>query len=121
MLRLNGAALERSSQGRVFRRRMREQREKVVDLPRLTSEQLRIMNVEPVGYSQEARQIYEKLGHLEEGPVSRLELMSIVSKYDVILVRLTHQIDKDILERAQRLRVIVTPTTGLDHIDLDAA
>ena len=82
---------------------------------------MRILNIEPLAYSQEARQIYQRLGQLDERRVSRTELLSIVDQYDVMLVRLAHQIDKEILDRSLRLRVIVTPTTGLDHIDLDAA
>jgi D-3-phosphoglycerate dehydrogenase len=40
---------------------------------------------------------------------------------EVLFVRLRHRIDAALLSRAPQLKVIVSPTTGLDHIDLAAA
>jgi D-3-phosphoglycerate dehydrogenase len=39
----------------------------------------------------------------------------------VLVVRLGHQIDAEVLAAAPRLRCIGSATTGVDHIDLDAA
>jgi D-3-phosphoglycerate dehydrogenase len=54
---------------------------------------------------------------------SKEELISCLRKknYDALFVRLGIAIDDVVLESAPFLRFIVTPTTGLDHIDLDAA
>jgi D-3-phosphoglycerate dehydrogenase len=44
--------------------------------------------------------------------------MAAVGDVDVLWIRLRHQIDAEVLRRATRLKVIVSPTTGLDHVDL---
>ena len=49
------------------------------------------------------------------------ELRKYVGEFDVILTRVSNKIDKELLEQAGSLKVIVTNTTGLDHIDLEAA
>jgi D-3-phosphoglycerate dehydrogenase len=50
--------------------------------------------------------------------LTRPELLERVRKYEVLIVRLAHQVDREILDRADRLKAIVTATTGLDHIDM---
>lgn len=55
------------------------------------------------------------------GPLTRVDLMAEIERHDVIVVRLGHQIDAELLEKARSLRAIVTPTTGLDHVDLETA
>jgi len=39
---------------------------------------------------------------------------------DVLFVRLAHQIDKAFLSRCNNLKYLCSPTTGLNHIDLEA-
>ena len=82
---------------------------------------LRILNLEPEGYSSDAREILTGLGTVIDGPMSRPELLKAVEKVDVLVVRLGHNIDRALLERAGNLRAIVSATTGLDHIDTIAA
>jgi D-3-phosphoglycerate dehydrogenase len=79
---------------------------------------IRILNAEPVGYSEEARILLRHLGEVVEVPLSRSELLSQLSDYDVLIVRLAHQIDRDVMDAGCRLKAIVTATTGLDHIDM---
>lgn len=43
-----------------------------------------------------------------------------IGEYDAILVALALPLDADLIARAMRLRVVVTPSTGLDHLDLKA-
>lgn len=82
---------------------------------------MRILNVEPLHYSDKARAILRTLGTLEECELTRRELINRIPEVDVLIVRLGHQIDSEILDAATRLQVIVSATTGLDHIDLDYA
>lgn len=82
---------------------------------------LKILNVEPEGYSQAANDILASLGHLDQFELSRAELLANVARYHVLMVRLGHQIDSDILKAGKNLKVIVSPTTGEDHIDLECA
>jgi D-3-phosphoglycerate dehydrogenase len=81
----------------------------------------RILNVEPANYSDSARRILQSLGELDERDLGRAELLDCVSGYDVLLVRLRSQIDREVIDAGTRLRAIVTATTGLDHVDTDYA
>lgn len=53
-------------------------------------------------------------------PTDRQFLLDHIHEYDAILVILKTPLDREILSRAKRLKYIVTPTTGLDHLDLQA-
>ena len=43
-----------------------------------------------------------------------------IGRYDAYLASMLVQFDADVADRADRLRVLATPSTGLDHIDLPA-
>jgi D-3-phosphoglycerate dehydrogenase len=86
-----------------------------------TPVKIRILNAEPESYSQEARQILQSLGELVEEPVSQERLAARLRGFDVLIVRLGLRVTREILEASARLSVVVSATTGLDHIDLDAA
>ena len=82
---------------------------------------IKILNIEPRGYSLEAKRILMNCGELIEFEASRKELLDIIGDYDALIVRLGHRIDSTVLKKASKLKVIVTPTTGLDHIDTEYA
>lgn len=82
---------------------------------------IRILLAEPLGFSREAKAKLQRLGQVDEGPLSRAELIRCLPEYDVLIVRLAHQIDSQVLAAATKLKAIVTATTGLDHIDTDYA
>ena len=82
---------------------------------------MRIFNAEPEGYSPDARAILEKLGEVVEAECTRAQLLAQVAEADVLIVRLKHMIDAEVLDHARSLRVIVSATTGLNHIDVAAA
>lgn len=80
-----------------------------------------VINAEPLGYSQRARAVLESCSEVVEGPFDRAGLLGAAAGADALIVRLGHRIDKDLFERSDRLRFVVSATTGLDHIDLQAA
>jgi len=82
---------------------------------------INILNAEPLGYSAEAGALLAQLGKISAKEMSRSQLLKELDHYDVLIVRLAHQIDREALNAGGRLRVIVTATTGLDHIDLEYA
>jgi D-3-phosphoglycerate dehydrogenase len=82
---------------------------------------VRILNVEPEDYSAEARQILQGMGELVEEVVPQERLADRVQGFDALIVRLHVRVTDEVLAAADRLRVVVTATTGLDHIDLEAA
>jgi D-3-phosphoglycerate dehydrogenase len=49
------------------------------------------------------------------------ELRRLIVDVDAYLCTLFVRTDRDVIEAGTRLRAIVTPSTGLDHIDLEAA
>ncbi len=82
---------------------------------------MRILNVEPDQYSDDARSILRAIGHLVEQNMERAELLDRIHEFDILIVRLKHQVDAELLSAAPDLKVIVSATTGLDHIDMDHA
>jgi D-3-phosphoglycerate dehydrogenase len=91
----------------------------VVGLP--SSPRPIILNIEPADYSPQARAILQSAGELREKALSRAALLRDLADVDVLITRLAHRIDEPVFAAAPRLRVLVTATTGLDHIDLTAA
>ena len=73
---------------------------------------IKIPNIEPKNYATEARELLVSLGEIYEKSLTREELITIVPEYDVLIVRLRHQINKEIIDAGKRLKVIVTATTG---------
>jgi len=82
---------------------------------------VRILNAEPQGYSPEAREILDTLGEVTEKTLDRAGLLQAVAECEVLIARFGHSLDKELFAAATHLRVLVSATTGLDHIDLEAA
>jgi len=81
---------------------------------------LRILLAEKSSFSEKGIQALRKLGHLDSLDLSQNALINRILAYDVLVIRLGLRVDSDILNSAPNLKVIATPTTGLDHIDLSA-
>lgn len=82
---------------------------------------IRILNAEPLGYSEAARRILQAIGQVDELGLDREGLLSRLPDYHVLVVRLGFQVDRAVIDAGGRLRAIVTATTGLDHIDVPYA
>jgi D-3-phosphoglycerate dehydrogenase len=81
----------------------------------------RILNAEPSKYSEEAKAILRSIGELDEFALTREQLLCRLNNYNVLIVRLGFQVDRDVMDASDSLKVIVTATTGLDHIDVSYA
>lgn len=79
------------------------------------------MIVEPDGFSAIARAQLEQKFEVTSGPLTRNELLSSIDMYDALMIRLGHLFDEEMLSRAKSLKLIGSPTTGLNHINLAAA
>lgn len=66
-------------------------------------------------YSEAAISIYKSLGNVTFGYPESVDEVS-----RVLVVRLGHYIGNQILRKMPNLRAVVTPTTGLNHIDEEA-
>lgn len=62
-----------------------------------------------------------RIGRVILGSPKRPSVERLVADADAILIRVETQIDERILSRANRLRLIASATTGVNHIDLGAA
>lgn len=80
-----------------------------------------ILNCEPLDYSTEAAAALQDVARLYSVQLTREQLLEEVGQFHGLILRLGHRIDKELLERAARLRFVATPTTGLNHIDVDEA
>lgn len=81
----------------------------------------RILNIEPDGYCDAARDILRQVAIVDEEIMGRAELLRRIAQYDVLITRLAHHIDDAVLAAGKRLKAVASATTGRDHFDLEAA
>ena len=74
-----------------------------------------------MGFSGRAIDVLASFGDVVARPVDRAELLESMPGVDALIVRLRFDVDVEVLDAGPGLKVVATPTTGLDHIDLDAA
>lgn len=76
-----------------------------------------ILIAESRGFSPRALEILSGYGQVRLADADLPELRALVTAADVLWVRLRNRIDASVMDAAPRLKIIVTPTTGLNHID----
>jgi D-3-phosphoglycerate dehydrogenase len=84
----------------------------------------RILNVEPRRYDEATRALLATAADVDYVEcVDQAGFCAAVAAapYHALQVRLGLAVDHDLLEAAPALRWVVTPTTGVDHIDIAAA
>ncbi len=59
--------------------------------------------------------------HGEDLPMKRQTLLESVAEVDGLLCTITDRIDRELLDRAPRLKIIANNGVGFDHIDLEEA
>ena len=83
---------------------------------------MRILITEPEGFSPPAAAALAGMAEVWQREVAtEAELLQAVRTADILWIRLRHYISARVLDAAPHLKVIATPTTGLTHIDLEAA
>lgn len=83
--------------------------------------QYKILNLFGEHFSDDARQILESLGKVTYRTMTQEEIIDSIAEYDVVLMGLYPEMNRDVLKNAKKLKVIATVTTNLDHIDLECA
>ena len=73
--------------------------------------------LEPLDFSTIALQKLSKIGAIENYNGENLE--NFLSNKDIIFVRLNFDINQELLKSAPNLKYICSPTTGLNHINVD--
>jgi D-3-phosphoglycerate dehydrogenase len=81
----------------------------------------RILISEAIGFPQDALALLGEVGRVMLFDLDRRVLEADIPNADVLWVRLRHRIDAALMAKAPELRIIVTPTTGLNHIDTEEA
>jgi D-3-phosphoglycerate dehydrogenase len=71
-----------------------------------------------------------EIDHFKLGPrfkvdyrpgISREELLGAIGDYDALVVRSRTRVDREVLEKGTRLKLVARPGTGLDNVDQEAA
>ncbi|MDG6989087.1 MAG: hydroxyacid dehydrogenase [Nitrososphaerota archaeon] len=53
--------------------------------------------------------------------ITRDELLTVAGEYDALIVRSRTKVDREVLDRAGRLKLVARPGTGLDNVDVSYA
>lgn len=81
---------------------------------------MRILIAEPLDFSPPALARLAAVGQVELRACTGEELWQAFRDYDAIWLRLAHRVTGERLPPDLRCRFLAVPTTGLDHLDLDA-
>ncbi len=81
----------------------------------------RLLVAESSQFSPKARELLDQHFDVLWQDLDRKELLNHVADINVLWVRLRNRIDAEVMDRARHLSIIATNTTGLNHIDLEAA
>lgn len=78
--------------------------------------------VEPRGFPSMALDNLRRLGTVElNADEGRDSLLARARSADILWTRLGHRVDREVMDSAPQLKLIASPTTGLDHIELEEA
>ena len=87
----------------------------------VSGKSFRILCPEPQNYSMSGIKAASRIAQLDALRLSQVEFAGRAPSYDAFMVRLQTRITGDVIASCPSLQAIITPTTGLDHIDLGAA
>jgi D-3-phosphoglycerate dehydrogenase len=82
---------------------------------------MRILLAEKSSFSMRGINALAELAPTDAYDLTQEQLPEVVKAYDVLIVRLGLKVDETVLAAGKGLRVVGTPTTGLDHVDVAAA
>ena len=82
---------------------------------------MKVLMAEPDRFSPRALEALGRFAEVRMADGGLRGLLDGAGWADVLWVRLRHAIDRTVMDAAPGLRAIVTPTTGLNHIDVSEA
>ena len=85
------------------------------------SANLKILNTLGEHFALKAKNILDALGDVDYRELSHKELLEIADTYDIIVVGLYPMIDKEVMDKATRLKCIAIPANTLENIDVEYA
>jgi D-3-phosphoglycerate dehydrogenase len=81
----------------------------------------KVLNVEPYGYSRHAMSLWKEKGYdYVEASWDEVALGNKWDEVEILIVRLSRIIDFKELSYFSNLKIIVSATTGLDHLNIEA-
>ena len=81
----------------------------------------RVLNLADLAACPDALRVLDPVAEVTHAPADHGRLLELLPAADAYFASLAVRVTAEVLARAPRLRVIATPSTGLDHLDLDAA
>jgi D-3-phosphoglycerate dehydrogenase / 2-oxoglutarate reductase len=79
---------------------------------------MRILLAESGRFSQRALSLMSSRHEVTVGDFDRSKLLEALKDIEILWVRLNFHVDREMLDAAPHLKVVVSSTTGLNHIDL---
>tara|TARA_B110001450_G_C17613435_1_gene478234 strand:+ start:189 stop:1136 length:948 start_codon:yes stop_codon:yes gene_type:complete len=79
---------------------------------------MKIYNAEPLGYSKKAITLWEQKGfNYRSGSWNEINKTQLFPNVKILIVRLSQNINPKTLNKFPELKIVISATTGLDHID----
>ncbi len=82
---------------------------------------MKILNTIGEKFSGQGKKILSEIGEADYLDLTQEKLLEIINKYDAAVIGLGLNFNKEVLDKANNLKIIATATTGLDHIDANYA
>ncbi len=82
---------------------------------------LKILCPEPSSFSDSGLQYAASRADLFKEELTQSKFEALAPEYDAVLIRFNTKVSTCLLQSARRLTAILSPTTGLDHIDMKSA
>jgi len=82
---------------------------------------IKMLCPEPDSFSEKGLDYARTFSDLTAVKLSQNEFNKFATDYDAILIRFNTKVGSNIFDKKSNIRAIISPTTGLDHIDLNSA
>lgn len=80
-----------------------------------------LLLAESTGLSDEALSLLRSVARVRALDLDRSGLLAELGGTEILWVRLRTKVDREVMDAGRALRLVVSPTTGLNHIDLEEA
>ncbi|MBI4118604.1 MAG: 3-phosphoglycerate dehydrogenase [Parcubacteria group bacterium] len=81
----------------------------------------KILNTLGSTFAPKAKEVLDTLGNVDYKHVTQDEFLRIVPRYDIIVVGIQPIVNKEAIDKASRLKIIVVPANTLENIDVEYA
>lgn len=82
---------------------------------------IKILVAEPESFDRDCLSLLKNFGKVTTKRMSRSELLKKIADYDILVVGVETVVDRAVIDRATKLKIIGSNTTGVDHIDVGYA